>query len=236
LSFECTNNTAEYEAHIIVLQVALALKIEKLNVYRDSLLIICQVKGERQAKDEKLRLYQDYLLKLANEFEEIKFTHISRDKNNFTDVLATLALMTHINFGSEFQPISIKIRNLQPHCSHQMENHGTMISRGLANAGNILYEPPRQMKRLWGGWQWIITWMNKSCIKGYSLELYSDVWERKKLSKHYRLSMRESMSLMLMDIWWQDKCRGLGTSGWTWKGIVSTMSENSLSVRYMVTR
>jgi hypothetical protein len=148
LSFECTNNTAEYEAHIIVLQVALALKIEKLNVYRDSLLIICQVKGERQAKDEKLRLYQDYLLKLANEFEEIKFTHISRDKNNFTDVLATLALMTHINFGSEFQPISIKIRNLQPHCSHQMENHGTMISRGLANAGNILYEPPRQMKRL----------------------------------------------------------------------------------------
>jgi ribonuclease HI len=80
LSVECTNNTAEYEAHIIVLQVALALKIEKLNVYRDSLLIICQVKGERQAKDEKLRLYQDYLLKLANEFEEIKFTHISRDK------------------------------------------------------------------------------------------------------------------------------------------------------------
>jgi len=78
--------------------------------------------------------------------------------------------------------------------------------------------------------------MNKSCIKGYSLELYSDVWERKKLSKHYRLSMRESMSLMLMDIWWQDKYRGLGTSGWTWKGIVSTMSENSLSVRYMVTR
>lgn len=78
--------------------------------------------------------------------------------------------------------------------------------------------------------------MNKSCIKGYSLELCLDVWERKKLSKHYKLSMRESMSLMLMDIQWQDKYRGLGISGWTWRGIMSTMSGNSLSVRYMVTR
>jgi hypothetical protein len=48
-------------------------------------------------------------MKLANEFEETKFTHIYRDKNNFADVLATLALMTHINIRSKFQPISIKL-------------------------------------------------------------------------------------------------------------------------------
>jgi len=55
--------------------------MKKLDVYGDSSLIICQVKGEEQTKDEKLESYQDYLSRLANEFEEIKFTHISRDKN-----------------------------------------------------------------------------------------------------------------------------------------------------------
>jgi len=62
----------------------------------DSLLIICQVKGKWQTKDKKLKPYQKYLLKLANEFEEIKFIHISRDKNQFVDALTTLALMTQV--------------------------------------------------------------------------------------------------------------------------------------------
>jgi len=91
LLFECTNNKVEYEACIIGLEAALELKAKKLKVFGDSLLIICQVKGEWQTKDEKLKLYQNYLLRLANEFEEIKFTHISRDKNQFADALATLA-------------------------------------------------------------------------------------------------------------------------------------------------
>jgi ribonuclease HI len=101
LLFECTNNTAEYEACIIGLEAALEIKAKKLEVLRDSLLIICQVKGEWQTKDEKLKLYQNYLLKLASEFEEIKFTHISRDKKKFVDALATLASMTQVNTRSK---------------------------------------------------------------------------------------------------------------------------------------
>ncbi|KAG5235382.1 RNA-directed DNA polymerase (Reverse transcriptase), Ribonuclease [Salix suchowensis] len=60
------------------------------------MLIICQVKGEWKTKDEKLKLYQNYLVKLASEFEEVKFTHMSRDKNQFADALATLASMVQI--------------------------------------------------------------------------------------------------------------------------------------------
>ncbi|XP_034892465.1 uncharacterized protein [Populus alba] len=105
LLFECTNNTAEYEAYIIGLEAALELKAKKLEVFRDSLLIICHVKNERQTKDEKLKLYQNYLLRLANEFKEIKFTHISRDKNQFADALATLASMTQVDIRSKIQPI-----------------------------------------------------------------------------------------------------------------------------------
>jgi ribonuclease HI len=70
----------EYEAYIISLEAALELKVKKLEVFRDSMLIICQVKKGWQTNDEKLKPYQNYLLKLANEFEEIKFTHMSIDK------------------------------------------------------------------------------------------------------------------------------------------------------------
>jgi ribonuclease HI len=116
LLFECTNNTAEYEACIIGLEAALELKAKKLEVFGDSLLIICQVKGEWKTKDEKLKLYQNYLLRLANEFEEIKFTHISRDKNQFADALATLASITQVDAKSKIQPIDIEVRSFQAHC------------------------------------------------------------------------------------------------------------------------
>ncbi|XP_052305620.1 uncharacterized protein LOC127904792 [Populus trichocarpa] len=92
LHFECTNNTAEYEACILGLEAALELKIKKLDVYGDSMLIICQVKGEWQTKEEKLRPYQEYLSTLAKEFEEIRFTHLGREGNHFADALATLAV------------------------------------------------------------------------------------------------------------------------------------------------
>ncbi|XP_011014739.1 PREDICTED: uncharacterized protein LOC105118468 [Populus euphratica] len=116
LLFECTNNTTEYEACIIDLEAALELKAKKLEVFEDSLLIICEVKGEWQTKDEKLKLYQNYLLRLANEFEEIKFTHTSRDKNQFADALVTLALMTQIDTRSKIQLIDIEVRSFQAHC------------------------------------------------------------------------------------------------------------------------
>jgi len=64
----------EYEACIIELDVVLELKIKKLDVYMNFMLIISQMKKECKTKDEKLRLYHDYLLKLANEFKEIKST------------------------------------------------------------------------------------------------------------------------------------------------------------------
>jgi ribonuclease HI len=53
------------------LEAALELKIIKINVYGDSMLIIFLIKKEWQTKKEKLRPYQEYLSKLAKMFEEI---------------------------------------------------------------------------------------------------------------------------------------------------------------------
>ncbi|XP_058003996.1 uncharacterized protein LOC131180661 [Hevea brasiliensis] len=82
LRFDCTNNIVEYEAYVSGLQASIEMKIKKLEVYRDSALIIYQVKGEWQTKDPKLILYQKYLPELIKKFKEISFTHLSQDKNH----------------------------------------------------------------------------------------------------------------------------------------------------------
>ena len=41
LSFDCTNNVAEYEACVLGLQTAMEKKIKSLIVYGDSALVIC---------------------------------------------------------------------------------------------------------------------------------------------------------------------------------------------------
>jgi ribonuclease HI len=116
LQFGCTNNTAEYEACILGLEAALELNIRRIDVYGVSMLIICQVKGEWQTKEEKLRLYQEYMSKLAGEFKELEFTHLGREGNQFADALATLAAMDRIDFGRKVQPVHIDIRNNLAHC------------------------------------------------------------------------------------------------------------------------
>ena len=56
LSFECTNNVAEYEACVLGLQATIEKKIKRLNVYGDSALVICQLNGEWETQDSKLIL------------------------------------------------------------------------------------------------------------------------------------------------------------------------------------
>jgi len=79
------------------------------------MLIIYQVKGEWQTKEEKLRHYQEYLSKLVEEFEEM-FTHLEREGNHFAHALATLAFMAKIDLRYKVQPLHIDIRNFSAQC------------------------------------------------------------------------------------------------------------------------
>ena len=62
--------------------------MRRLEVFGDSLLIICQTPGKRKTKDDKLVPYHVYLEELIKKFERIKFTYLSRTKNLFADALA----------------------------------------------------------------------------------------------------------------------------------------------------
>jgi hypothetical protein len=77
---------------------------------KSPILSICQVKGKRQTKDEKLGPYQEYLSKLAREVEEIKFTHLGMEGKHFVDTLVTLTSMARIDFGHKVQPVHIEIK------------------------------------------------------------------------------------------------------------------------------
>ena len=52
--FPATNNEAEYEAIILGLQLANGMGIKALKVASDSQLVVGQVKGEFEAKDETM--------------------------------------------------------------------------------------------------------------------------------------------------------------------------------------
>ena len=56
-------------------------------------------------KEDRLRLYWDYLATLSSGFEQCKFVHLSREENQIADVLATLASMWESNARAEIKPL-----------------------------------------------------------------------------------------------------------------------------------
>ncbi|XP_050919144.1 uncharacterized protein LOC127136649 [Lathyrus oleraceus] len=84
---------AEYEACIFGIEASIDLGIKILEVYRDSALVISQVKEDWDTRDHKLIAYKEHVLKLFLYFDEITFHHIPREENHPGDVLATLAFM-----------------------------------------------------------------------------------------------------------------------------------------------
>ena len=52
--FKASNNEAEYEALIVGLKLAKEMKVESLDIFSDSQLIVCQINDEYQALEEKM--------------------------------------------------------------------------------------------------------------------------------------------------------------------------------------
>ncbi|XP_058761742.1 uncharacterized protein LOC131635152 [Vicia villosa] len=107
LMFDCTNNMAEYEACIMGLEEAIDLRIEILDVYGDSALVVHQIKGEWETRHPGLIPYRDYARRLLTFFNKVEFHHIPREENQMADTLATLASMYQVKFPNEAPQITI---------------------------------------------------------------------------------------------------------------------------------
>ena len=89
-NFKATNNESEYEALIAGLSLAHLLGAENIQVYSDSQLIINQVQGEYQSKDDRMIQYLAVAQRLISKFKSCKLTQIPREQNSQADALANL--------------------------------------------------------------------------------------------------------------------------------------------------
>ncbi|XP_077249155.1 uncharacterized protein LOC143888599 [Tasmannia lanceolata] len=111
---------AEYKVCIADLEAALSLEVQDLQVYGDSLFIICQTNGKLQTKEDRLIPYNSYLTSLVKSFRNINFTFIFRLRNRFADALATYVSMVDTPVGVKIRPFAIK-RQLIPAHVHVIE-------------------------------------------------------------------------------------------------------------------
>ncbi|XP_062094067.1 uncharacterized protein LOC133800111 [Humulus lupulus] len=92
----CTNNVAEYEALIIGLEIALEMKVQSLEVFGDSLLIIKQINGEFVVKHEALIPYHEKAKHLIAQFQNITLNHVPGSKNDRKEEISTINLVTFL--------------------------------------------------------------------------------------------------------------------------------------------
>ncbi|XP_028206337.1 uncharacterized protein LOC114389805 [Glycine soja] len=116
LGFDCTNNTAEYEACSLEIQAAIDFNVKSLKVYGDSTLVIHQLKGEWETRDHKLIPYQSYIKKLVEFFDDVSFHHAPREENQMTDALATLALIFQLALHGDLLCIEFRCHGKSTHC------------------------------------------------------------------------------------------------------------------------
>jgi ribonuclease HI len=87
-----TNNIAEYSALVEGLRKAAELHMNELEVVSDSELIVNQMRGSYKVKNEALRELWRKAMRLATEFDKVRYTAVRREHNELADRLVNEAL------------------------------------------------------------------------------------------------------------------------------------------------
>ena len=91
LGFSATNNKTEYEALLMGMVMVQKMGGRAVEMFSDSRLIVCQVKGELEAQDTRMQEYLGQVRHIQTKFESFDLSHIPRSGNTYVDSLATLA-------------------------------------------------------------------------------------------------------------------------------------------------
>ena len=92
-----TNNFAEYSALVTALSFAVFSRCEELHVFADSELVVKQIQGEYQVKNESIRLLYDSAGRFIRLIPRFSISHVRRENNKEADKLANLAMDTRRN-------------------------------------------------------------------------------------------------------------------------------------------
>ncbi|XP_077250975.1 uncharacterized protein LOC143890252 [Tasmannia lanceolata] len=89
--FRASNNEAEYEALIAGMNLAVQTRAQRLRAYCDSQLVVCQIQGVYEAREERMIKYLGRVRSLAVHFKSFEVVRIPRAENVKADVLSKLA-------------------------------------------------------------------------------------------------------------------------------------------------
>ncbi|XP_057545947.1 uncharacterized protein LOC130824940 [Amaranthus tricolor] len=89
--FAASNNEAEYEALLMGLRICYESGAKNLSAFSDSQLIVGQVNGEFEAKDDSMKMYLQQVKEFVQKFDKFTLEHIPRSQNAQADSLAKLA-------------------------------------------------------------------------------------------------------------------------------------------------
>ena len=104
LQYQTTNNEVEYEALLKGLELAKSVKADLILVLGDSQLVIGQVNGTCEAKEDRMKRYLKKVVHLVKKFKEADFVQIPREENVEADTLAKEASVNEaINEFDEIQ-------------------------------------------------------------------------------------------------------------------------------------
>ena len=90
LGFSTTNNEVEYEVLLEGMSIVQRMDGKAVKMFSDSRLVVGQVKGELEARDERMQRYLSQVRHLQSGFESFNLLHIPRNGNTHTALLATL--------------------------------------------------------------------------------------------------------------------------------------------------
>ena len=87
-----TNNVAEYRGLLAALRFAKEQGYASLTVRSDSLLLVCQMRGEYKVKNPGLQALHAEARRLVWELGRVRFEHVRRELNAHADRLANEAM------------------------------------------------------------------------------------------------------------------------------------------------
>ena len=86
-----TNNEAEYEALLAGLRMSKAKGAKRVEACSDSQLIVRQVSGHYEARDESMKEYLQAVKDMVTDLEHFSINHVPRSENSQADALSKLA-------------------------------------------------------------------------------------------------------------------------------------------------
>ena len=88
LQYQTTNNEVKYEALFKGLELAKSIRVKSILILGDFQLVMGQVNGTCEAKEERMKKYLEKVLQLVKKFKETNFVQIPREENMEADALA----------------------------------------------------------------------------------------------------------------------------------------------------